>query len=106
MSAFFVILSLVALLVGLAAHGLMSPEMAAECLIGLVILLAIGRGMGSGLAGTVLRVGIPVLSILALALYYGGGSKQGAVNIVAQLCTIGLVLFGIYLMVSGPFRSR
>ncbi len=104
MSAFFIILSMVALLVGLAARGLMSPEMAAECLVGLVILLAIGRAMGTGLAGTTLRVGIPVLSILALALYYGGGSRQAAVNIVAQLCTIGLMLFGLYIMVSGPFR--
>mgnify|MGYP001610986890 CR=1 FL=1 len=104
MSSFFIILSLVALLVGLAAHGLISPEMAAVCLIGLVILLAIGRAMGTGLAGTVLRVGIPVLSILALALYYGDGSQQAAVNIVAQLCTLGLMLFGVYIMVTGPFR--
>jgi hypothetical protein len=49
-------------------------------------------------------VGIPILSIIALALYYGGGSQQAAVNIVAHLCTLGLVVFGIYLMVSGPFR--
>jgi hypothetical protein len=104
MSSFFIILSLVALLVGLAAHGLMSPEQAAGALVVLAILLAIGRAMGTGLAGTVLRVGIPILSIIALALYYGGGSQQAAVNIVAQLCTLGLVVFGIYLMVSGPFR--
>ena len=32
------------------------------------------------------------------------GNQQAAVNIVAQLCTLGLVVFGIYLMVSGPFR--
>jgi hypothetical protein len=105
MSTFFVILSLVALLVGLAAHGFMSPDMTAECLVGLVILLAIGRAMGTGLAGTVLRVGVPVVSIIVLALYYGGGSQQAAVNIVGQLCTLGLVLFGIFLMVSGPFRQ-
>jgi 4-amino-4-deoxy-L-arabinose transferase-like glycosyltransferase len=104
MSNFFIILSLVALLVGLAAHGLMSPDQAAGALVVLAILLAIGRAMGTGLAGTVLRVGIPILSIIALALYYGGGSREAAVNIVAQLCTLGLVVFGIYLMVFGPFR--
>ena len=104
MRAFFIILSLVPLLVGLAARGLMSPEMTVECLVGLVILLAIGRAMGTGLVGTVLRVGISVLSILAFASYYGGGSQQAVVNIIAQLCTIGLMLFGIYIMVSGPFR--
>ena len=104
MSAFFIILSLVALLVGLAAHGLISPEITVGCLVGLVILLALGRAMGTGLASTVLRVGIPVLSITALALYYGGGSREAAVNIVAQLCTLGIMLFGLYIMVSGPFR--
>ncbi len=104
MSNFFIILSLVALLVGLAAHGLMSPDQAAGALVVLAILLAIGRAMGTGLAGTVFRVGIPVLSIIALALYYGGGGREAAVNIVAQLCALGLVVFGIYLMVSGPFR--
>ncbi|MFO7906576.1 MAG: hypothetical protein R6U98_28225, partial [Pirellulaceae bacterium] len=95
MSAFFIILSLVALLVGLTAHGLISPEMTAGCLVGLVVLLALGRAMGTELAGTVLRVGIPVLSIIALALYYGGGSREDAVNIVAQLCVLGIVLFGL-----------
>jgi len=104
MSNFFIILSLVACLVGLAAHGLMSPEMTSECLVGLVILLAIGQAMGTGLAGTVLRVGIPVVSVIALALYYGGGSKQAAVGIAGQLCTLALMVFGLYIMVSGPFR--
>jgi len=104
MSTFFIILSLVALLVGLTAHGLMSTDQAAVALVVLAILLAIGRGMGTGLAGTVFRVGLPILSIIALGLYYGGGSGAGAVNIIAQLCTLGLVVFGIYLMVSGPFR--
>jgi hypothetical protein len=105
MSNFFIILSLVALLVGLTAHGLMSPTQAAETLVVLAILLAIGRAMGTGLAGTLLRVGLPVLSIIALALYYGGGSQQAAISIVAQLCTLGLMVFGIYVMVSGPFRK-
>lgn len=105
MSNFFIILSLVALMVGLAARGLMSPEQAAEALFVLAILLAIGRAMGTGLAGTVLRAGIPVLSILGLALYYGAGSREAVVNILAQLCTLGVMVFGIYVMVSGPFRK-
>ena len=105
MTNFFLILSIVAVLVGLAAHGLMSPSLTVGCMVALVVLLALGKAMGTGLAGTVLRVGIPVVSIIALALYYGGGSKQAAVNIAAQLCTLGLVLFGMYLMVSGPFRK-
>lgn len=105
MSAFFVILSLVALLVGLAARGLMSPETTAEFLVGLVILLAIGRAMGTGLAGAVFRVGLPILSIIGLALYYGGGSRQAAVNNVATLCTLAITLYAIYIIVSGPFRG-
>lgn len=106
MSEFFIMLSLVVLLVGLAAHGLMSPEMTASCLVGLVILLAIGRATHTGLAGMVLRVGTPVLSIMALALYYGDGSRETVVHVVAELGSLGLVLFGIYLIVSGPFRRQ
>lgn len=104
MTNFFIILSLVALLVGLAAHGLMSPDTTTGFLVALVILLAIGRAMGTGLAGTVFRVGIPVLSIIGLALRYGDGSRESVISIVAGLCTLGLMLFGIYIMISGPFR--
>lgn len=104
MSNFFIILSLVALLGGLTAHGLMSTDQAAVALVILAILLAIGRGMGTGLAGTVFRVGLPILSIIALGLCYGDGTREGAANIIAAVCTLGFVVFGIYLMVSGPFR--
>lgn len=107
MGAFFDFLTIITILVwliGLAAHGLISPETTALCLVVLVVLVAIGRAAHMGLVRTVFRIGLPVVSVLALAMYYGGGDRQSAIGIVASVCTIGLMLFGLYLMVSGPFR--
>ena len=87
------------------AHGQMTPETAALCLLGLVIVMAVGRSMGSGLIGTTFRVGIPVLSIAALALRYADNERE-AVDVVLQLCSLGLLVFGIYLMVSGLFAGK
>lgn len=102
--AFFTILGLVAVCVALAAHGVLSPERAAECLLVLVLMLAIGRAMGTGLIGSIVRVGIPVVSVLAVAQYFSFGDHAAAVEIAAQLVAIGLLLFGIFVMVAGPFR--
>ncbi len=104
MNAFLTILSLVALLVGLAAGGLMTAETTAGMLVALVVLLALGRTMGTGLGAAVFWVGVPLLSIMALAVHHSGGSRDAAVAIVAQLGVLGLTLFGLYLIVSAPFR--
>jgi hypothetical protein len=95
---------LVAVFVSLAAHGVLTPEATANCLVGLVAMLAIGWAMGTGLIGSIIRIGIPIISVLAVAQYYGGGNGDAAVKIVAQLCELGLVLFGIFILVTGPFR--
>ena len=104
MNALLTILSLVALLIGLAATGLMTAEMTAGMLVALVILLALVRNIGSGLGAAVFWVGLPLLSIVALAVHHSGGSRDAAVAIVAQLGVLGLTLFGLYLIVSAPFR--
>jgi hypothetical protein len=107
MGAFFDFLTIITILVwlvGLAAHGFISPETTALCLVVLVVLIAIGRAAHIGLVRTVFRIGLPVVSVVAFATYYGGGNRQTAVDIVAQLCMIGLILFGMYFIVSGPFR--
>ena len=104
MNAFLTILSLVALLVGLAAGGLMTAETTAGMLVALAVLLALGRTMGTGLGSTGFWVGLPLLSIMALAVHHSGGSRDAAVPIVAQLGVLGLTLFGLYLIVSAPFR--
>jgi len=101
---FLTIVSILAWLVGLAAHGGMSPQATALCLVILVIFVAIGRAAHMGLVRTVFRIGLPVLSVLALATYYGGGDQRATTAIIAQLCTIGIMLFGLYIMVSAPFR--
>lgn len=104
MNAFLTILSMVALLVSLAASGLITAEASAGMLIALVVLLALGRTMGTGLAAAVFRVGLPLLSAIALAVHYSGGNRDAAITIFAQLGLLGLTLFGLYLCVSAPFR--
>ncbi len=104
MNAFLTILSLVALLIGLAASGLMTAETTAGMLVALVILLALGQAIGTGLAGAVFWVALPLLSVVTLAVHYSGGDRNAVIAIVAQLGVLGLTLFGIYLCVSVPFR--
>lgn len=104
MSDLLTIIGLVALLIGLAASGLMSAEAAGAFLVVLVILLAIGRATDSGPVSTIFRVGISVLSVLALGLHYGGGSAEALVVIIAQVCTIGALLFVIFSIVSKVLR--
>ena len=76
MTAFLTILSLIAVLVGLAAGGLMTAETTAGLLVAVVILLALGRTIGTGLGAAVFWVGLPLLSIVALAVHHSGGSRD------------------------------
>jgi hypothetical protein len=103
MSPFLTILSMLGLLVGLAARGDISPQMAGAWLAVLVISMGIGRAMGDGLIGTFFRVGIPVLSIVVLVLRLTG-TEAAAINLIAQLCSLAMMLFAIYLMTSRMFR--
>ncbi len=101
---FLTIVGVLSWLLGLAAHGFISPQTTALCLVVLVILIAIGRAAQMGLVRTVFRIGLPVLSVLALATYYGGGDQRALVSVIAGICTLGIMLFGLYIMVLGPFR--
>jgi hypothetical protein len=102
---FFTIVGILAWIIGLTARGFVSPEMAVWSLLGLVILLAIGRVTNRGLVSTAFRVGLPVLSVMALATYYGDGSSQSTIAIVSHLAVLAIILFALYLMVSAPFRG-
>ncbi len=107
MGAFFdflTIVSILAWMLGLAAHGGISPQATALCLVVLVVLVAIGRAAHMGLVRTVFRIGLPILSVLALATYYGGGDQRATMGLIGSILVLGIMLFGLYVMVSGPFR--
>jgi len=52
------------------AHGGISPQVTALCMVISVIFVAIGRAAHMELVRTVFRIGLSVLSVLALATYY------------------------------------
>ena len=57
-----------------------------------------------GLVRTVFRIGLPVVSVMALAAYYGQGDERATAAIIANIGLLGVMLFGLYIMVSGLFR--
>jgi len=109
MGTFFDILTIVsvmAFVLSMAARGFIGPEMAAVALVVLVVLIAMARAAGMSLTRLVFRIALPLLSVWGLIVQYGGSDPRAAVALVGQLLTLVIMLFGLYIMFSFPFRKR
>jgi hypothetical protein len=98
------IISVVALLVPLALQGVISLEFAAFALVGLVGFQALGRVTGGHLGRTIrflFRVGLPVVSLLTLAVRLGGGDPGDTERVLNSLITLLIVVIGFWLLLFG-----
>lgn len=105
--AFFdllLIASLVAWALPFALRHGVSPMHVAMALLGLVLLMAVGRTGGSlsRLVRTTFRIALPVVAIWGLAITYGGDAWPA---LLGPLLTLVLALFGFYLMFAGAVGS-
>ena len=95
--------SVVVWLLRLGLVGALSAEQVALAMLGLVVLLAIGRARGMSLGRLVFRVGIPVASIATLIVWESGGDSSRAVQLLTQFLTLLVILAGVYFLFYGVF---
>jgi hypothetical protein len=98
--------SLVALIIGLAAGGTMSADQAAGALVILAVLVAISRAARMSVPRLVFRIALPILAVWALLFKYGGLDPRANAQILSSLGTIVVLLFAVYVMVYMPFRRH
>ncbi len=91
-------------LIGLGADGALSVELVGYAIFGLVALMAVGRAGGMGLVRLVFRVGVPIAALAAFVSWYGVGDNQ-LKELLTPLLALFFVLFGIYIIFFGFFRS-
>ena len=106
------ILSILVWLLGLGMAGYMSPTTIAVTMVLLVIAVALGRRFGArekagaaqaGCITQTFRVGVPIASLLTFCAIYGQGSLRGFTSVLLGLAQLCILLFGIYVMVRGPW---
>ena len=103
------ILSALGWLVALIIQKVLSIELATVALLALVGLLAFGRassGRLTRITSHTVRLGLPIGSLLTMAILLGGGSLRDIGQLLGGVLTILVVLLGFYLMFRGLFRSR
>lgn len=101
-----VLLSVVIWLLKFALAGYLTAEQTALFLVGFAALLAISRASKIGIARLIFRVGLPIASLLTFAVLYGHGQREQAISIIGSVLALLVALFGIYIMISGPFRKK
>lgn len=92
--------SAVALIMSLYIQGVLPSSLAIIALFLVPVALALG-----GFGGLVIRLGIPIMSILTLSIILGGGNIQSITGILSALSVLVIVLLAFYVMFL-PFRRR
>jgi hypothetical protein len=100
------ILSLTLWLLKLGLWGALSPEFIGVVLIALVFFVALGRRTGMGFIRTVFRVGVPLASLAAFAVWHGRGDPAAMTAILGTVGALVLALFGYYVIFGGLRRKR
>jgi hypothetical protein len=88
------------LIITLLVQGVISMPMALIALL----LIAIGLALG-GIARFIVRVGIPLLSLLIVSITFGGGNIKNITGILSNFVTLIIILVAFYIMFL-PFRRR
>ena len=70
------------------------------------IFVALSRVFRSRWSKFLFRVFISIASLLVFALSYGKGDSKEFVGIIGVVLVLVLMLFGVYVMIRGPFRKR
>jgi hypothetical protein len=103
---FLLLISVVVWMLRLALQGYLTVEQTAIFLVVFVILVALARGLRIRLARLILRVGLPVAALFTFAIFYGQGQRDQMTVILGYVLTLVIVLLGIYVMISGPFKKK
>lgn len=100
------LLTLVLWVIRAGSAGSISAEHALLALVGLAVLVAIGRAMRMGIVRLVLRVGLPIATLAAYVVWESQGDPGAMIGILGGISLLLIVLLGIYLMVKGVLGRR
>lgn len=106
---FIVVLSALAWLVALYLQGLISLHFVAFALVAIVVLRAVGRGLGGNIGRLIrlwLGIGIPGASFLTFVIILTGGELKDIVKVLSGFGGLLIALGGLYLMIFGAFSSK
>ena len=101
------IVSIVLYLVPNLLEAHVSPELITLGLIALVGLYATSTWTGWSYVGTLFRVGLAIGAFALVVMRYSGGSPARMWQVGGTIFALVIVLFGLYLMISGGrFKTR
>jgi len=95
-----VIISAAVLIITLLFQGVISMPMALIAFL----LIAVGLALG-GIARFIVRVGVPLLSLLIVSITFGGGNIKNITGILSSFITLIIMLVAFYIMFL-PFRRH
>jgi len=101
------VLSIVVWLLPLVERGAITSQQAALAMAGLVVLVAVARALGIGVARLVLRLALPIASLAVFIAWYGEGAPRLIGQLLEPILMLLIVLAGLYVIVRGAFgRNR
>ncbi len=99
-------LSVLVLLLGLAARGLISPQVFVGLLVAATFLVVMARATNTGLIRLLFRLALPIVSLLVFVRTVSGGEQQLAVAWLSVVMVLMMVVIGFSIMFAGLFPSR
>jgi hypothetical protein len=88
----------------LAGQGYIPPEIFYLAFLVFLVAGVFARVGGSLLVRKVWGIGVPVASLVILAGILGGGNWKAVGQVLSALLVLLLVLVGLYIIVTAPFR--
>lgn len=100
------IIAVTTFILGLIVQGLVSVQFGTLVIIILLVLRALGRGLGGGIGRVVRKtftIALPIVAVVMFAITYSGGEMKGMVAILTALGALFIALLGLYIMIRGLF---
>lgn len=83
--------------ISLAYHQILSIQVAALIMLGVVIFVALGNNLS--------KIVLACIALFLFVLYYSGGNNQYFSALMTQMLTLIIVLIGIYIMIRSLFKK-
>ena len=90
------IVSTAVICVRLAYYGIVSIQLAALIMLGVVVFVALGNNVA--------KVVLAAAALFLFVLLYSYGDKQAFSQLMTQMLTLIIALVGVYVMIRGIFK--
>lgn len=90
------IVSTVVTCIRLALYGIISIEVSALIMLGVVVFVALGNNLA--------KIVLAAVALFLFVLLYSYGNKAAFLQIMQLMLTLIIMLIGIYIIIRGSFR--